>query len=344
MRIQKPLLALRLATLAGLAASAALTAEHLHPARKFCPLEAACERARTSALGTIAGVPTSVIGLAAFSALLLATLLPKRLARKVARPAAWIGSALALVFIGYQVIALGSLCPLCMVADASAVAAGVAAFAWRRRRTRRIERLSTRLRWAGAAALIVAIPMLWPVPSEPGWERIARASDPRAGGDAPASPDEVVVVEYLNPFCAHCRATKEAFDRALASLSEEERARIRTRRVYVWSSRDVPFWAKGCACAKPQQKEPAFFAELLRARSDRDDEVRAAAQRAGLDLAWWERCVGEAETLVPLHAMHERVLAANLKGLPVIDVGERRLLGEQTTPELWEALRAALAR
>jgi len=354
MRIPRPLFFLRIAALGGLLASAMLVAERITPARRFCPLEEACEKARSSALGSIAGVPTSVIGLVGFAALLTASLLPSRRARTITRRVAVAGGVAGLVLLAYQAFALGSFCPLCLVADLSALAAGACAFAWSWRRVRRPERLAPRLMWIASGAVIVLIPLLWPTPKGgPSWVRIGGTGAsppfgvdgafPRDPGSEPA-PDEVRLVEYLNPFCEHCRATKERLDRAIASLTEPERARIRSQRVYVWTSRDVPFWAKGCACAKPQQKEPAFFFELMRAPRETNAEIQAAAMRAGLDMEMWTRCVFEPETLVPLEGMHRRVLEAKIPGLPVIDIGTRRLMGEQREPELWEALREALAR
>jgi len=68
--------ALRIAALAALLASAVLTSDHLHPDREFCPLAEACAAARESPLGTLAGVPTSVVGMVAFGGLILAGVIP----------------------------------------------------------------------------------------------------------------------------------------------------------------------------------------------------------------------------------------------------------------------------
>jgi predicted DsbA family dithiol-disulfide isomerase len=149
----------------------------------------------------------------------------------------------------------------------------------------------------------------------------------------------VEVVEYLNPFCAHCRATYERLQRVLASFPSP----VRVRRVYVWTTRDVPLWAKGCACAREQSREPSYFGELVRLPRDTESEARAAASRAGLDVARWSACVLEPDTLVPLSRMHAAVDAAGIRLLPTIDVGRRRLNGEQSEDELREALEAALS-
>src|SRR5262245_65692262 len=121
---------MRISCLVALAAAGAATAEHLQPARRFCPLAKACKAAAESALGSVMGIPTSVIGLLGFAGLLGATLLHPRRARKVARPMAAVAAVVALVLVVYQFVALESPCPLCLVADAGALAAGAAAITW----------------------------------------------------------------------------------------------------------------------------------------------------------------------------------------------------------------------
>ena len=101
LRVPWSVFLLRSACLAALAASAALTADALHPDRAFCPLEAACAAARSSALGTLFGLPTSVFGILAFLGLFLMTLLPPRLARVLARPAAWGAAAMRQAPVGF---------------------------------------------------------------------------------------------------------------------------------------------------------------------------------------------------------------------------------------------------
>ncbi len=145
---------------------------------------------------------------------------------------------------------------------------------------------------------------------------------------------EIVVLEYLNAFCAHCRATHARLDRVVAGFDRP----VRRHRVYVWSSNDVPLWAKACAVAAVQGREDAMFDALLETDRQDDRSIRAAATRAGVDLS------GIDAPEVASRLARDRRLSsqARLEGLPTFDVGRRRLMGEQSEGELLEALRAAV--
>jgi uncharacterized membrane protein/protein-disulfide isomerase len=393
MRVPRSVLVLRLCCLVALLASAALTADTLNPGRQFCPLDAACAKARNSALGSFFGVKTSVLGLAAFSGLFLLTLLPLDAARRVARPAAWLAGAAGLAFVVYQALVLGTFCPLCLVADLCGLGAAAAAFAWpgpllyRGRAKKRppvVESGPARLRWAFGAQLVVGLPLLWPTPpAKPSWVALpvdtttsmasidvaaefapylAEATDPSA--DAIPSPPrdrpvatpaplpgsaepppvaviapprppvrEIVVLEYLNAFCSHCRATHARLDRVVAGFGRP----VRRHRVYVWSSNQVPLWARACAVAAKQGREDAMFDALLATERQDDRAIRAAAARAGVDLSE----IDAPEVTARLERDRRLANQARLEGLPTFDVGRRRLMGEQSESELLDALRAA---
>ena len=85
-----------------------------------------------------------------------------------------------------------------------------------------------------------------------------------------------------------------------------------------------------------------LFAQLVRSRSDRRRDVLAAAQRAGLDT--WDLKRALADPAPPLRLVKDRALAskAKLKGLPTLDIGRRRLMGEQSEASLRAAVDAAL--
>ena len=84
--------ALRVTALAALAVSAILYADSLHPGRAFCPMAAACDKARSSALGKIFGVPTSIIGMAAFGGLYFLSMLRVEVSRRLLRPAGFMAA------------------------------------------------------------------------------------------------------------------------------------------------------------------------------------------------------------------------------------------------------------
>ncbi len=193
---------LRLVAAAALVASAMLTADHLHPERSFCPLEAACHAAASSALGSVLGVPTSVLGLAAFGLLFTLTLLPVEWSRPWLRPAGFVASVSGLGFLAFQAAVLGTFCPLCLVADAAAIAAGVITLTWPtppiRLSGRRLEgeSLFRRATWTALGIGAVALPLVWPRSAEPSWVEIEppaaalfEAAGPIADGSAVAEEE-----------------------------------------------------------------------------------------------------------------------------------------------------------
>ena len=85
-----------------------------------------------------------------------------------------------------------------------------------------------------------------------------------------------------------------------------------------------------------------LFDELMRARSQRPAEVYAAARRAGLDANAMQRAVNASAVPTRVVRDHDLMRKAQLKGLPTIDIGRRRLMGEQSEAELRDAIQAAL--
>src|SRR5262245_10603734 len=197
MASSRRILLLRIIALVALLASGALVADSLHSERGFCPLEAACKKARASALGQVLGIPTSVIGLVAFGGLLGLTFLPARLARKVLRPVGILAALCGAGLLGYQAVVLKSFCPICLIADGMGVAAGAVAVTWRPELAGRHARfaqetIAGRLRWALAGALAVAVPLVWPQPApRPAWVPVPDEivdDAPLAARPGPAAP------------------------------------------------------------------------------------------------------------------------------------------------------------
>jgi hypothetical protein len=158
-------------------------------------------------------------------------------------------------------------------------------------------------------------------------------------GAAPATPGPLVV-EYVNAFCTHCRATHRRLERVL----ERTQAPVRRRRVYTWGGTRVPLWARACVYASAQGKEDDLFRELMSARNDRPAEVYAAAARAGVDVAALEQALRDPTPPARLRRDQQVVRSARLRKLPTLDIGRRRLMGEQSEAELRTALLAATRR
>jgi uncharacterized membrane protein/protein-disulfide isomerase len=161
-------------------------------------------------------------------------------------------------------------------------------------------------------------------------------SSPPAAAPPSALPS-VALVEFLNPFCAHCRATHARLDRAVGSAE----ARVVRYRVYVWSSPTPPLWARACAAAAAAGKEDALFSELLSCDRDTPESIWGAARRVGLDVRALSAAVDRGDVAARLAAERRRVEASSLRALPTLDVGRRRLEGEQSEAEIRAAIRAA---
>ena len=119
---------------------------------------------------------------------------------------------------------------------------------------------------------------------------------------------------------------------------------MRRRRIYSWSSADVPMWARAVAFAQTLGLEDRMFHELVRADDDTPREIYAAAARAGVDADALRRALADPRVPARLESDRRLSQSARLEGLPTLDIGRRRLMGEQSEPELRDAIRAALPR
>lgn len=154
---------------------------------------------------------------------------------------------------------------------------------------------------------------------------------------ARAKPKGPLLVEYLNAYCPHCRKTLKRLEGVLASSDGS----MRMRRVYTWASKDYPLWARACAHAQTVGLEEEMFQELLKSRGQNKREVYAAARRAGLDIAELTAAVSQATPPERLVRDRRIVQRARIRMLPTIDIGRRRLQGEQSASELREAVQIA---
>jgi predicted DsbA family dithiol-disulfide isomerase len=168
----------------------------------------------------------------------------------------------------------------------------------------------------------------------------ARPAPPPAPAAPPPPPRaDATVVEYLNAFCPHCRVTHARFDR----VTEHAGLVVRFRRVYTWGGAAPPLWARVCVAARGQGLEDRVFAEMLHAADDGPADVWEAARRAGADLEAVRLALDAPETNQRLALHRQAVANARLRGLPTLDIGRRRLMGEQSEGEIAEALAAARA-
>ncbi len=336
MRLSGPDGRIRLCCVAALGASAVLVVDGLRKHPAFCSLDSACEKARSSAMGTMFGVPTSWVGLGAFALLFLLALLPARFGSRPVRLGALVAGACGAGFVAYQALALGTFCPFCVVADGAAVLAALVALGLPRKipKTKKGSATGRRLPWVTLALAAVAVPWFL--------GRLAPDRPPPEAVRSLRREGELSIVEFLNPFCSHCRATHGRLDRVL----EDVTVRVRRTRVYVWHQKTPPLWARALACAEAEGKEDALFRELS-ASDDlvgHPETVEAAVRRAGLDVGAYEACAKGPGPWPRLEHDRALVVASDLEGLPTIWVGDRAIFGEQDEEDIRALVTGQVAR
>ncbi len=431
----------RISVLVALGVSAVLVADHFRPGPSFCPLEEACDKAAESPLGSVAGIPTSILGASAFAVLLLLTLPSRGLGRTLRAAGGCLCVAVGTALFLYQAFVLKSFCPLCVVVDVAAIVGGGIivlnavsrpVYDWHDR-----ESIGSKIAWTMLGFVVCVAPFAMPQEEVPTYEEavpladedlepleiLVRAASPqRKLAEAPAAlesptnavvepstaslpappppppppalddddpetseaaaallvnpePDEpvvaieitpeppppptpapattpapkpdpepapkpqprVLIVEYLNAYCPHCRKSHQRLDKVLAELNVE----VKRRRIYTWSSDEYPLWARACMYARQVGKEEELFRALMETKSQKRSEVFRAARRVGLDARALQQFVNEKTP--PAELVRDRKLArkARLKGLPTFDIGRRRLMGQQSERALRDAIRAA---
>ena len=113
--------ALRLAigavALAGLAVAAYLTAVHYRPDALVCTASGGCETVQESDYATLAGVPVALLGLLAYTAVLVLLVVDTPLARALIVVIALSGLGFSLYLIALQAFVIDAWCTWCLVND-----------------------------------------------------------------------------------------------------------------------------------------------------------------------------------------------------------------------------------
>lgn len=322
-RLALPLV--RLAALVALGFSTALLIDYLRPIPSFCALGSGCSRVKALA-GYVAGVPIPALGVSAFGSLLALTLWPG--GRRVARPGAVAGGAVALGLLAWQLFGLGVLCWMCAVVDVSALIAAGAALAWQPGAPA-VERLRP-LGWAGLALLAAGLPT-----------GIARARPPPEAPRAIVAlsdPAHVTIVEFSDFECPFCRLTHPVLEEAVRTAGVPVRVARKTfplpRHPH---ARDA---SRAWVCAEGAGKGDAMADWLFASSELEAPAIAAHAAKLGLDEASFARCVADGATDARIDADIAFVRSTGFEGLPTVWVGDRKLLGAQPLARYVDAIRA----
>jgi len=319
-----------------LGVSAALLADYSTSSPAFCSAGSGCDTVRRSGLGYIplgAGtyIPVPVLGLIGFGLALAATLLTSwRLRRMWSLGLLAAGGFLAAGLIAVQAWFIGEFCALCVMVDSAALAACAAAFAipkqaWETTTVEDTSRspkrygLAPTLSWAALAALAIAAPYFWPKlrPAPPVPPKVAAFY--QAG--------KINVVEFADFECPFCRRLhselkqiisdypgKVHFVRLHMPLERHERARPA---------------ARAAVCATAQGHEEAMADYLFAAESLDDKPILEGAQRLGLDLVAFKRCLVDPATDRTIDGQVAILRDAGFQGLPTTYVGALKIVGAQ---------------
>jgi uncharacterized membrane protein len=329
-----------LPTLIGLGVSAALLVDYARSSPVFCAEGGGCEAVRRTALAAPFGVPTPLLGVLGFALLGVLLLARGSSVRAAHGVVGFLGAAVGLGLIGAQV-SRGKLCPYCMIVDVSACAVGAAA-AWRRRGGWDMEG-DAGVRVAAAVLLVltpgalVAFGLLAKTPIPP-----------VIASEMLGTPKGIAtVVEFVDFECPYCRQEQED----LAPMLEAEKAHVHVVRKLVPLTRihaHALDAARAACCAEVLGKGDAMAEALFRAPIE---ELTGAgcekiATELGLDKADYLACISNPKTDERI-ATDRRAFdhaAAKGDGLPLLWIGEKKIMGAEEPSALRHALTVAIAK
>lgn len=374
------LLLLRLAALVALATSAALMADYLAPEPTFCGAGTGCAHVRSSGYGYIElpGLPTipmPLLGIAAFSAALGASLIPD--AQRRARASIPIAGLLALgglALIFLQVLVIGHVCAFCVVVDLCALVIGGAALGLRgdgweesareeltetfiidsdqlmaeSQRLRGVWREDSRV-YTPPNPLIAAErhflfrlkPWVWAalgvlaVGAPLLWPTVRQSP---SVPDAIAHlyvPGKINVIEFADFQCPHCR---DLHGRLTELLREYDGVHFERRHVPLPMHAGAQEAARAALCAEQQGRGEAMADHLFSAEDLSRAANRAAAERLGLELGRFDACVVDPATDARIAGDIDLLREAGFEGLPTTYVGGQRILGAERTEVFRDAL------
>jgi protein-disulfide isomerase/uncharacterized membrane protein len=324
---------------AALAASAALFIDYMRPGPVFCSEGGGCAALKHTAWGHPLGIPTPVIGVSGLLAIAISAMLRGERARRAQALLAVVGGAGALTFIGVQ-IALKTVCPYCMVVDSSTVLLmGLSIARWRfgwdppERRAELIGAVGLLLNAIGLPISIGLLRTPQPPPIA-----VSPETPPIIISEMRKSPKGVItVVDFIDFECPFCRATHKELGPVLAEY--KGRVRLVRKQVPLRMHPHATDAAKAACCGELLGKSEEMADALVEADADQltPEGCEKIAEKLGLDLTRFRACVKDPATEARLKADAETFKEAKGRGLPMLYVGEQRLVGEQDKESLKEA-------
>jgi uncharacterized membrane protein len=110
-------IAVTLAALAGLGVAAYLTWAHYADSTVVCPVGGGCETVQESSYAEIAAIPVALLGLVAYTAILVLVIWDAPVARLAAASTSLIGLLFSIYLLVVQLFVIDAICVWCLVND-----------------------------------------------------------------------------------------------------------------------------------------------------------------------------------------------------------------------------------
>jgi uncharacterized membrane protein/predicted DsbA family dithiol-disulfide isomerase len=341
-----PLAAVALA-LVGLAVSAALLVDSMRPEPAFCSAEG-CEAVRATAWARPLGIPMPVFGLVFFAAALVLAALPRRVGAR--QLVALAGGAGAIGLIGLQAFVIGEWCELCVVADVAAIAHAVlivtAGAAWPSPGRRAIG-VTAALAAAAVALPLVGLSSSKTVPVVAAPSAVASREMPGQRGlpevvEREQVPGKVVVVDFIDFQCPHCRAMHPRLVEALGRVEGPVHVvhKMLPLPQHPGAMPAAIAWSSADAQGKGDQMAEALLAARVEQLTPQGCE-RIAAE-IGLDMDRYRTDAASRATRNRIRSDIADAHKAGIKSLPTIYIGSQAFTDARATvDQLVAALRRA---
>jgi uncharacterized membrane protein len=320
------LFAFRIFALIGLAASAASLTDQLLDDGAFCSVDSGCDVVTNSVYARPLGIPLPVIGLIGFILVIGLSVVGRPWAERAARRCAAVAAVAGVTLIAVQLAVLDRVCPLCLVADGSALAIGILALVpFPASPCTALKRAL----WSVAAVVAVLAPITWAF-----------------SGSDPEPPDWVMehwvegkinVVELTDFECDHCQRADEYLRAALKNRTDVNLVRIAVAMPKHVNARPA---ALAYEAAKAQGRGEEMASALYAAQSRSPADCRRLAQRLGLSMEQYDRSVDD-RTIDAAVAAHSKAAWATTSAVPSIWVQSHYIQGEPNPANFDAALRRA---
>jgi uncharacterized membrane protein len=325
------LLALRIAILVGLSASAALTVEYRSAGSAFCGPESGCAALRETDLAYLwgAGITLPELGLAG---LLLAFALTLRPDASWGVRLAVAGGGVGLFLLVVQAFVLKTFCWLCVTTDVSSLIAGGFGLVALRKPREGNERAPLRLgAWAALAALSLSAPLAWPQfkPAPPVPSEIRDFY----------RPEKINVIEFADFECPFCRRLHAQLKALLRPYGD----RVHLVRLNAPLERHPNAFhaAMSAICTESSAKAGEMVEFLFTTPDLSKPSIERQVGSLGLDTVAFERCLASAATRERVLREREILDDIGFEGLPTTYVGDTRIVGARAPEVFRDALERA---